>query len=66
MDETIYLSKLKIIRPQRMPNPMEAQISSKIVYMAYAADNVAKTAVKKTIPPIPANLFHSLGVFRKI
>src|SRR5690606_8184584 len=63
MEATINLSKLKIIKPHKRPNPMAAQMLSNTECKAYPEDNAAKIAVNKITPPIPACLLISVGVF---
>jgi hypothetical protein len=64
IEETIYLSRLKIINPQITPKVTANAIESKTVKKAYPDDKLASSPVKKTTPPIPTCLDTSEGDLR--
>lgn len=59
MEDTIYLSKLKIIQPQKKDRGIASESESKINLNAKYDDKIDKTAVNNTVRPILAYLFTS-------
>lgn len=59
MEDTIYLSKLKIIQPQKKESGIANEFESKINLNAKYDDKTDRIAVNNTVRPILAYLFIS-------
>jgi hypothetical protein len=57
----MYLSRLKISKPQTNPKAIAVNGLLNTVYNAYDDAIIAKIPVKKTVAPMPVYLLYSVG-----